>query len=179
MERLTGVADRTVIASQSLMSSSKVYPWETWPTETMVKKHINEFIEALSKADFQKAFTLCPVKKTWKKPGFFDPSEPTFPKFVRKFVEHALFSAIDGQECMEDFEDEIEPSKPESWCRFITPPGKLGYADLALTMPDKDSEGEVLANVALNDEISDITGRYELVLRDEKWVLSFSNFDVM
>jgi hypothetical protein len=40
-------------------------------------------------------------------------------------------------------------------------------------------DGEVLANVHLCGEVTDITARYYLMEHEGKWVLAFMNFDVM
>jgi hypothetical protein len=136
-----------------------------------LREHINAFTTALSKGDFVRAFTLCPAM-TWKKPEFADPRDTAF---FENFLSHAIFQAIDGQEVIEG--STYSEDDPKSWCKLITPPKAVNYEDMNLEVPDK--EGEVLANVHLKGECTDITGRYRLVQRDGRWLLTLSGFEIM
>lgn len=153
------------------------HTWKNSPTPRELERHINAFVTELSKADFAAAFELCPaLLKMGNTPTFLDPSDK---KRVRAFVSHALFQAIEAQEIFEDQEEEIAEDEPKKWCKLITPPAKVKYEDLNLDAPEPGQTGEVLANVHLCAEATDITGRYRLLQMDGEWVLAFSNFEVM
>ncbi|MBX3233425.1 MAG: hypothetical protein KIT84_37640 [Labilithrix sp.] len=107
-------------------------------------------------------------------------------------LSHAMFSSIDGQHAVRDDLGGAKADDPATWCKLVTPPGDVGF-DMSLDFPNDSGEeyddvpddtrasgdGEVLANVHLKGESTDITGRYTLMTKDGVWTLAFSNFDVM
>ncbi len=146
--------------------------FKTYPSSAALEKHIDAFMTALSKAEIEKAFTLCPAL-TWKKPELADPKDK---KFFERFLGHALFEAIESQEVIEGLE--FDEGDPASWLGFITPPSKVKFKDVNLSAPEQ-GEGEVLFNVHLRREVTDITARFRLLERGGGWILAFSSFEVM
>lgn len=91
-----------------------------------------------------------------------------------------MFPSIEGQRAVATMRKGGAAAKRETWAKVITPPSGGGYAELSLDSPagdDEDRAGEeeeVLANVHLAGEVTDITGRYRLERFEGGWVLSFA-----
>ena len=150
--------------------------WKVFPSPKDVRARINTFITELQKANFSVAFSICPaITRSGKKPTFLDTTKAAA---VSKFVGHALFQAIEGQEAIEVLVEPVIEASPVTWCGLLTPPSKVKYKDLNLSMPEGE-RGEVLANLHLTREVTDVTGRYELLSVEGGWLLAFSNFGVM
>lgn len=164
--------------------------WDELPSKGQLKERIDAFLRAFHAADFDEAFRQCPPLVYEKDKGMI--LRPGLAAAERaQHLSHAMFQAIDGQSAIEGKASGAVATKPETWCMFITPPKEVDYADLSLQFPGGDDdddgpddaraeeEGEVLANVHLEGEVTDITGRYSLMQHDGKWILAFENFDVM
>jgi hypothetical protein len=161
---------------------AKLETWDDLPTRGQIKKRIDSFLREFHDGKLEAAFAICPAF-VWTGQG-----NEVKPGLSREklldHLEHAVFQFL------EEEVDGAELGEVEKWCKVITPPSEADYEDLALEVPGTDSEadddkakatsaGEVLANVHLNGEANDVTGRYALTKHDGKWVLAFSNFDVM
>lgn len=74
-----------------------------------------------------------------------------------------------------DDDEGAELTKPATWLSGITPPAELEYEDLELEVDDD----EVIANVYLDGEVTDIACRYRLKEKKGTWHLYFENFDIL
>jgi hypothetical protein len=163
--------------------------WPAWPTKKQILERIDAFLSAFQHGDLGAAFRHCPPLVFVKGEGPVLRTDLDDDALARH-LSHAMFMAIDGQEVVETQLGNAIAEDPRTWCALITPPSRVGYADVNLDFPggegvdDPDDTvateaGEVLANVHLGGEVTDITGRYELVERDGAVLLAFANFDVM
>ena len=136
--------------------------WGERPSEDEIKSRIDEFMRALQRADLVQAFALCPLEGV-------DVSDRAA---LFEYLSHAMFQFLDEAEG-------AQLEEPHTWLRSLTPPSECSYEDFALEIDDDEDGGEVLANVYLNGEVSDITARYDLNKRSGRWLLTFENFDIM
>lgn len=169
--------------------------WTSKPSNEQLQQRIDAFMTALSAADLKRAFAICPCTEF----------ESANKAKMFEYLEHAMFQflvdseededdedADDDDEDEDDEEDEEESDddededdeeadepavleKPKTWLTMITPPSECDFDDFQLEV-----EGdEVMANVYVDGEVSDITARYRLEKKKNGWRLCFENFDVM
>jgi hypothetical protein len=161
---------------------AKLETWDDLPTRGQIKKRIDTFLRAFHDGKLEDAFAVCPAM-VWTDQGMAVKPGLSKDKLL-EHLSHAVFQFLEEEVDGAALED------VEKWCKVITPPSEADYEDLALEVPGTDSEadddrakatqeGEVLANIHINGEANDVTGRYALTKHDGKWVLAFSNFDVM
>ncbi|MBS2017445.1 MAG: hypothetical protein JST00_31470 [Deltaproteobacteria bacterium] len=166
--------------------------WSEAPTREQLKTRIDAFLRAVHAADFEGAFEHCPPCTFVKGEGM-KVRAGLRGKELADHLAHSMFQAIDGQSAVEEELASARADAPETWCKLITPPADVDYDSLSLDFPNESgeeyddvpddtrasSDGEVLANVHLKGECTDITGRYLLLEEGGVWTLAFSNFDVM
>lgn len=165
--------------------------WDDLPTKGELKGRINAFLRAFRDGDLTTAFAQCPPMTFVKGEGLKVRTDLTGAALA-EHLSHAMFQFVEGQSVAEEALEGAVAAEPSTWCRVITPPGDVEYESLALDFPGRDEDdddapdetratedGEVLANVHLCGEVTDITARYYLLEHDGKWVLAFGNFDVM
>jgi hypothetical protein len=122
--------------------------WRTWgsrPSDLAIRDRIEAFFKAIHTGNFAEACLLCP----------FDDTAPT------KMLE---VLGSDGT---------IGDDDPR-WYRHVTPPSGAEYENLDLIVPDADDgDGDVTANVFVDDEVSDVTAVFALIGGD-RWTLAFT-----
>jgi hypothetical protein len=144
--------------------------WDSYPTEAEVKARIDEFTAALARGDLTSAFQICPVVVDG------ETKHPADKAFFEGYLDHAVYQFLDGQSALDG--EELDEDNKASWLRFLTSPLSHGEDELGFEMPDAEG-GEVLINVPLKSEMTDITARYRIKDAAGKWHLYFENFDVM
>jgi len=166
--------------------------WTEAPTKGQIKARIDAFLRAFHSGDLKGAFEHCPPVKFVKGEGMRLETGLAEPELAKRVAE-TMFQFIEGQSVVEDDLATAKADEPATWCKLVTPPADYDYDGLSFEFSsDSDEEyddvpddtvandsGEVLANVRLKGESTDITGRYALLEKDGVWSLGFSNFDVM
>lgn len=169
-----------------------VQNWSEAPTKAQIKARIDAFLRAFHAGNVTAAFEQCPPL-VWVKDEGMKLRTDLHGEELGEHLSHAMFQFIEGQHVVKGDLANAKADRPETWCKLITPPGDVDFADLSLDFPNESGEeyddvpddarasedGEVLANVHLNGEATDITGRYQLLNEGGVWTLAFSNFDVM
>ncbi len=135
--------------------------WTSKPSDEQIQQRIAAFMGALSTADLQRAFAICPC----------DAFDPANKEAMFEHLEHAMFQFMIISK--EGAEEAPVLEKPETWLTGITPPSSSEELQLEV------SGDEVMANVFINGEVTDITARYRLEENDQVWGLRFENLDVM
>lgn len=170
--------------------------WDELPTKGELKTRIDAFLRAIRDARFEEALAICPLEAFVKGEGMvlrigLSKGE------LREQLRSTMFQFIESQRVVRDALESAKAEDPETWCTLITPPSDVDFEDICLDFPfeseDEDEDeledapdstratgdGEVLANVHLAGEVTDITARYSLGEREGKWFLAFHHFDVM
>lgn len=146
-----------------------IHHWESAPDEPAIREHLDRFTRALATGNLEAAFALCPVYEGELK-------DPTDRAFYETYIGHAIFQFVDQQAAIEG--EVYVADKPETWLRFVSPMSEISDDELGFEMPPR-GEGEILANVALKGEVTDITGRWHVAEVDGRWHVCFSNFDIL
>lgn len=172
--------------------------WDELPTKGELKARIDAFLRAFQKGDLTTAFRQCPPMVFVKDEGLKVQEDLEGAELI-EHLSHTVFQFLEGQSVAEDALEDAVAEDPSTWVGVITPPGDVDFEDLSLDFPWRDEdddedydeddevpdetrakeEGEVLANVHLCGECTDITAKYYLMEYEGKWVLCFGNFDVM
>jgi len=170
--------------------------WDELPTKGELKARIDAFLRAVHEARFDEAFSICPLESFVKGTGMVVQTDLP-PEAIREQLRATMFQFIEGQQVVREVLASAKAEDPRTWCAWITPPGEVGFEDICLEFPfddeDEDADdledapdstratedGEVVANVHLRGEVTDITGRYALTEHDGRWILTFHNFDIM
>lgn len=165
--------------------------WDELPTKGELKARVDAFLRAFRDGDLTAAFRQCPPTTFVKGEGLKVRTDLTGAALAEHLA-HAMYQFVEGQSVAEEALEGAVATDPSTWCRVITPPGDVEFESLALDFPGRDEDdddaaddtratedGEVLANVHLCGEVTDITARYYLREHEGKWVLAFMNFDVM
>lgn len=141
--------------------------WHTWsarPDEVAVRDQVEAFFQAVHAADMVGAFALCPIYT------YGDPL------LVSHDDADAVGNAIASmRETLLGY-DYVDAGDP-AWHARVTPPSRVDFAQLELALPQ--AEGDTLANVFIDDEVTDVTCIYALLERDGRWQLAFKMFKVM
>ena len=145
--------------------------WKEFPSEAAVRARIEQFMNTLATGDLEASFAVVPIYDY--KDGIKDPNDRAY---NAEHVQHAMFQFIDRQRVLKG--ERIVAAEPKTWLRFVEAPSKFSDDDLSFEMPEQ-AEGEVLINVGLKGEMTDITARLTIVNEDGGWYLCFSNFDIM
>jgi hypothetical protein len=158
------------------VDKSKYFIWsEAQPTKEQIKLHINEFLTAISQFNFDHAFYLCPVYTYESKKLIADNSQAPY---TANSVAN-MYDLIDGYGYLDDHKKNHKISffDFQSWCHHITPPKLVDYENVNLDVHSES--GEVLANVHIDYQVTDITSIFSLVKEDSVWVLCFKMFKVL
>jgi hypothetical protein len=176
--------------------TTAVVLWTALPSRAQIKARIDAFLRAFCQGELGQAFRLCPPLVYTEGQGMSLRSDLSGAELA-EHLSHAMYQFIEMQSAAADALANAVATEPATWCQVVTPPGDADYADLSLEFPgvyDEDDdieldevpddarateEGEVLANVHILGEVTDITGRYSLERHGDGWILAFSNFDIM
>lgn len=145
--------------------------WGHFPSQEEVLDRVEEFIEKLADGELEAAFTICPV---------FDPQqglvEADDTSFFESFLHHAVYQFL---EAYAEEDDAMDEDDPISWLAIITPLSEITDEDWNIEMPEEDEESEVVVDLAIQGELSDISARFDLIEMDGDWLLCFGNLDVL
>lgn len=144
--------------------------WDAYPSEGEVKARIDEFIAALARADLATAFEICPVVAEG------ETKHPADKAFFDVYLDEAIYQFIEEQSALDG--ETLDPDNKETWLRFLTSPLSHGAEELAFEMPG-GGPGEVVINVPVKSQMTDITARFRLADAAGKWHLYFENFDIL
>ncbi len=137
--------------------------WTSKPSDEQIQQRIVAFMGALATAELERAFAICPC----------DAFDPANKEAMFEHLEHAMFQFMIISK--EGAEEAPVLEKPETWLSGITPPPSSELEALQLEI----SGDEVMANVFIDGEVTDITARYRLEEKDQVWRLHFENLDIM
>jgi hypothetical protein len=146
------------------MTAARWHTWPSRPDERTVRDHIDRFFRAVHDADLTRAIALCPIY-TYRDPLLLGPDDEAGVAGVRENIQDIL-----GGYDYIDIDD-------EAWPTHVTPPSEVGYAQLGLVVPD--DKGDVLANVFVDGEVTDVTAIFALVSAGGAWQLAFKMLKVM
>lgn len=170
--------------------------WDQLPTKGELKERIDAFLRAVHEARFDDAFAICPLESFVQGTGMVIKTGLDAAA-IREQLQATMFQFIEAQQIVRQALQSAKADDPTTWCHLITPPAEVDFEDISLDFPFDDEEsdvedvedapdstraaedGEVLANVHLRREVTDITGRYALTEHDGRWILTFHNFDIM
>ena len=166
--------------------------WTEAPTKGQIKSRIDAFLRAFNAGDLKAAFEQCPPVKFVKGEGM-TLRTGLGEQELAQIASETMFQFIKGQSVVDDEIKSAKADEPMTWCKLVTPPADYDYEGLSFEFSSDSEEeyddvpddtaandsGEVLANVRLKGEETDITARYALLEKDGVWSLGFSNFDVM
>ena len=136
--------------------------WRTWgafPSDLDVRARIESFFQAIHARDFEEAFTLCPLLTGRELVGADEADE-----------------ALDAMRETLAYDGYVDDEDPR-WYRHVTPPSGAEYENMDLVVPDGD--GDVTANVFVDDQVSDITAVFALIGTGDTWTLAFKQLKVM
>jgi hypothetical protein len=134
---------------------AKASGWMSRPDQVAVQEQIDQFFRAVAAGDFRGAFSLCP-------------------QVASDADTEAVMEHMKGEMVGWDY---VPPEDAEHWYRHITPPADVAYEGVNLAMPD--NEGEVLANVIVDRQATDLTAFFNLTKQGDHWGLRFRMFHVM
>ena len=154
----------TTPAPVAAASTRRWHVFPARPSELEVRDHVEKFMQAIQAAEIARAFTLCPLYT------FRDPL------LVGADAVADIENTLEGMRQALVGYDYVTDDDPV-WLQHVTPPSRVAYEDLNLAVPEDG--GDTLANVFVDDMVTDVTAIFSLHEDAGGWVLAFKMFKVM
>jgi hypothetical protein len=136
--------------------------WGTFPSELDIRDRIEAFFQAIHGNRVEDAFTLCPLATERGLVGADEVDD--------------VDRALDAMRDVLAYDGYVDDEDPR-WYRHVTPPSGAEYENVDLIVPDGD--GDVLANVFVDDQVSDITAVFALMGTGDRWTLAFRRLQIL